>query len=58
MERRLFIARVGSCCALLLFALLAIASPAAGWLKAVMIVGGVVSVACAFAAQSEAKPHP
>jgi hypothetical protein len=57
MERRLLVAQVGSCSALLLFALLAIASSAAGWLKVVMIVGGLVSVACAFAAQSEAKPH-
>jgi hypothetical protein len=58
MERRLFVARVGSCFALLLFVVLAVASPSAGWLKVVMIVGGLVSVACAFTAQSEAKPNP
>jgi hypothetical protein len=56
MERRLLIARIGSCFALLLFAVLALAGSAAGWLKVVMIVGGLVSVACAFAAKPEAKP--
>ncbi len=51
MERRLLIARVGSCFALLLFVVLALTSTAAGWLKVVMVVGGLVSVACAFAAK-------
>ncbi len=56
MERRLLIARIGSCFALLLFVVLAVASAAAGWLKLVMVVGGVVSVTCAFAAKPEAEP--
>jgi hypothetical protein len=58
MERRLLIARIGSCFALLLFVVLALVSAAAGWLKLVMIVGGVVSVTCAFAAKPEAEAEP
>jgi hypothetical protein len=55
MERRLLIARIGSCFALVLLTLLAITSSAAGWLKLVMVVGGLVSVACAFAAKPAAR---
>jgi hypothetical protein len=55
MERRLLTARVGSCFALLVLTFLALASTAAGWLKVVMIVGGLVSVACAFAAKPAAE---
>ena len=56
MERRLLIARVGSCFALVLLSVLALTSMAAGWLKVVMIVGGLLSVACAFAAKPSAEP--
>ena len=56
MERRLVIARVVSCFALLLLTVLALTGSAAAWFKVVMIVGGVVSVACAFAAKPVAKP--
>jgi hypothetical protein len=55
MERRLLIARIGSCFALVLLTLLAITSSAAGWLKLVMVVGGLVSVACAFAAKPASR---
>jgi hypothetical protein len=55
MERRLLIARIGSCFALVLLTLLAITSSAAGWLKLVMVVGGLVSVTCAFAAKPAAS---
>jgi|tagenome__1003787_1003787.scaffolds.fasta_scaffold20957262_3 hypothetical protein len=56
MERRLVIARIGSSFALLLFVILAVTSTTAGWLKVVMVVGGLVSVACAFAAKPAPKP--
>jgi uncharacterized protein involved in exopolysaccharide biosynthesis len=54
MERRLVIARVGSSVTLVLFIALAILSTTAGWVKVVMVVGGLVSVGCALAA----KPTP
>lgn len=56
MERRLLIARVGSCVALVLLTFLALTGTAASWLKIVMVVGGLVSVGCAFAAKPEAEP--
>jgi hypothetical protein len=54
MERRLVIARVGSSVTLVLFIALAMLSTTEGWVKVVMVVGGLVSVGCAFAAKPNA----
>jgi uncharacterized membrane protein YuzA (DUF378 family) len=55
MERRPLIARIGSCFALLFFLVAALVGTAAGWLKVVMVLGGLVSVVCAFASRPVTK---